>query len=295
MDYTKKLEEVMTNFISTVAINLPQDVLSCLEDMKQNETNVRANKLYDCMFDNIDKASISKRPLCQDTGILQFFIKVGTHNKYIDILENTIKNSVVAATKATPLRPNAIEFFEDKNTGNNCGSNTPLIEYELVPNSDILEIQLYLAGGGCSLPGRAKVLYPLEGYKGIVDYVMDTVIDLGVNACPPLIVGVGLSCCAPTAGMLSKKALLRNVGIRNENKKAALLETQLINGLNEVGIGPMGLMGDKSVLDVHIEYATHHPATLAVGVSVGCWATRRGKIIINNDLSYNIVSHREVK
>lgn len=292
MEKKLELQKILIDFISKIAINLPDDVLECLNNLRKNETNERALKIYECMFENITKAENSNRPLCQDTGILQFFIKIGTKNPFIDILEDTIINSVMEATKIIPLRPNAIEYFEDKNTGNNCGSNTPLIEYELVKNSDILEIELYLAGGGCSLPGRAKVLLPLEGYKGIIDYVIDTVIDLGINACPPLVVGVGLSSCAPTAAKLSKKALLRPIGVSSKNEKAKKLEIQLKNALNSVGIGPMGLKGSESVLDVHIENATHHPATLGVGISVGCWATRRGKIIINNDLTFDIVSHK---
>ena len=163
MENELKLQKILIDFISKIAINLPDDVIGRLNEMKENETDERALKIYECMFENITKAVKTNRPLCQDTGILQFFIKIGTKNPYIDILEEIIKNSVKEATKIIPLRPNAIEYFEDKNTGNNCGRNTPLIEYELVKNSDILEIELYLAGGGCSLPGRAKVLLPLEG------------------------------------------------------------------------------------------------------------------------------------
>lgn len=292
MDTEQKLTIILTEFIKTTAIFLPDDIKQALEKMSFKEDGERAKAMYGCIEENIKRAAFTRRPICQDTGVPQFFIRIGTQCKFKDIIEKSIISAVKSATVSVPLRPNAIEYFSDKNTGNNCGSNTPYISYELIPYSDELEIEFYMSGGGSSLPGRAKVLMPLEGYKGIADFVLDTIVDYGINACPPLIVGVGLSCCAPTAALLSKKALLRDIGRPNENQKAAEMEENLKTALNNIGIGPMGLKGKESVLSVNIEYATHHPATLAVGVSVGCWATRKGRIVIKDDLSYKITSHK---
>jgi L(+)-tartrate dehydratase alpha subunit len=136
------------------------------------------------------------------------------------------------------------------------------------------------------------VLMPSAGYEGIVRYVFDTIVDWGINACPPLVVGVGIGTDAPTSAKLSKKAMLRPVGSANAHPLAADMEKRLKDGLNAIGLGPQGLSGKASVMDVHIEYMAHHPSTLGVGITVGCWASRRGTIRFNDDLSYDIISHK---
>jgi len=168
----------------------------------------------------------------------------------------------------------------------------PWIEWDIVPG-DGATIEVYMAGGGCSLPGAAKVLMPSAGYEGIVQFVFDVITSYGVNACPPLLVGVGVSTSVETAAMLSKKAILRPIGTRNPKPQAAEMELLLEKGLNEVGLGPQGLSGNSTVLGVHIESSARHPSTIGVGVSVGCWAHRRGTIRIAPDLSYEILSHKE--
>ena len=152
---------------------------------------------------------------------------------------------------------------------------------------------MYMAGGGCSLPGRSKVLMPLEGVEGIKKFVYQTILDWGVNACPPLCIGIGLGTCAATSAMLSKKALLRPIGTRSSYPEVAKLEDEIQAGLDSLGIAPLGFGGSHTVLNVNIEAAAHHPATLGVGITTGCWATRRGEIIIHKDLSSEIISHKK--
>ncbi|MDR2266153.1 MAG: L(+)-tartrate dehydratase subunit alpha [Christensenellaceae bacterium] len=287
----KKLESIISSLLEVTAIKLPTDVYASLQKMRAEETQTLACELYSCIFDNLDKAELLHRPLCQDTGVLQFFIRAGAHFPHLDILEESIFTATKLATESVPLRHNTVECFTEKNTGNNTGKLSPWIEWEIIPGDD-LHIDVYMAGGGCSLPGRSKVLMPLEGYEGVAKFVFDTIVDWGVNACPPLVVGVGIGTCAATAAILSKKALLRKVGSVNANPQAADMERMIKEGLDSIGIGPLGLTGTKSVQCVNIEFAGHHPATLAVGVTVGCWATRRGSIDISADLaSYAITSH----
>jgi len=151
-----------------------------------------------------------------------------------------------------------------------------------------------MAGGGCSLPGRAITLMPSAGYEAIVKYVFDTIVEWGINACPPLLVGIGIAGSVENAALLSKKAILRPIGITNPNPKGAQMEKMLEKGLNELGIGPQGISGDSSVMGVHIESAARHPSTIAVAINIGCWAHRRGVIRIKKDLSYEILSHKRV-
>ena len=149
-----------------------------------------------------------------------------------------------------------------------------------------------MAGGGCSLPGMAKVLMPLEGYDGIAKAVFDQMTSYGVNACPPCLVGIGIAGSAEVAAKLSKKALLRPVGSHNENPKAAQMETLIEEGLNSIGLGPGGLGGKLSCMGVNIEQASRHPATLAMGLSTACWAHRRAGIRIKPDFSYDFFTHK---
>ena len=134
---------------------------------------------------------------------------------------------------------------------------------------------------------------PLEGVKGIRRFISETIVEWGVNACPPLCIGIGLGTCAATSAMLSKKALLRPVGTRAESPKVAELEEVIEADLNALGIGPLGFGGSASVMSVNIEAAGHHPATLGVGITTGCWATRRGEILIHKDLTCEILSHKK--
>ena len=287
------LVDIVARFIEYSAKHLPDDVTGKLMELRESEQSNVAKIIYDAMFQNIEMADRLSRPVCQDTGVIQFFIRVGTHFPLIDCLDEALREAVLLATKQAPLRHNAVEVFDEKNTGNNIGCRIPWIDTELVSGSDSLELCVYLAGGGCSLPGIAEVLMPLEGYEGIVRFVFDRITSYGINACPPLLVGIGIAGSVEVAAKLSKKALLRPIGSSNPNPIGAQLEKRLEDGLNGVGIGPGGLTGNMSVMGVHIEQAARHPATLAVGLSTGCWAHRRAWIRMNADLSYELLSHRE--
>ena len=293
MDKKQQLVKIVSDFIGLVGIVLPDDVAKKLEELRAQETAPMATAIYDCMFENIEKAIALKRPICQDTGVIQFFVRVGTKFPLIDELEKLLVDAVYKSTEETPLRHNAVEVFAEKNTGTNIGTKAPWIEVELVPNASYLEFDVYMAGGGCSLPGRAQVFMPSAGYEGIAQYVADTVATLGVNACPPLMVGVGIGTCAGSAAKLSKKACMRKVGSKNTNPLAAQMEKDLEEGLNAIGIGPNGMTGKASVMGVAIEFAARHPSTLAAGISVGCWAHRRGTIRINENMTYELISHKE--
>ncbi|MGI5880909.1 MAG: L(+)-tartrate dehydratase subunit alpha [Syntrophomonadaceae bacterium] len=286
--------DIMAKFTAYTGKHLPDDVLSKLIELQDKETATLANIIYDAMFEDLRMADELDRPCCQDTGVIQFFVQVGTSFPLIDEIEDCLREAVKKATIIGPLRHNAVEVFDEKNTGNNVGKRIPWIDWEIVPRSDEATIYVYMAGGGCSLPGTAKVLMPLEGYEGAVNFVFEQIISYGINACPPLLVGIGIAGSVEVAAKLSKKALLRPVGSHNPNPRGAELESRIENGLNAIKIGPGGLSGENSVMGVHIEEAARHPATIAVGLSTGCWAHRRSAIRITADLGYEIISHKGV-
>ena len=203
-------------------------------------------------------------------------------------------DAVVKATQEAPLRHNSVETFDEYNTGKNVGKGVPSIFWDIVPGSDELSVHTYMAGGGCSLPGKAMVLMPGEGYEGVTRFVLDVMTSYGLNACPPLLVGVGIATSVETAALLSKKALMRPLGSHNANERAAKMEALLEDGINQIGLGPQGLTGKNSVLGVHIENTARHPSVIGVAVNVGCWSHRRGHIVFDRELNYTINSHAEV-
>lgn len=289
------LTHMMARFTSHIGKRLPTDVTRKLSDLREKEVNFLAREVYESMRQNQEAADRLDRPSCQDTGVIQYFLQAGANFPYLGELEEVLRTATEQATREGPLRHNAVEAFEERNTGTNTGSKIPWLDWEILPGEDYVLIDVYMAGGGCTLPGAAKVLMPGEGYEGVAEFVFDVVASRGVNACPPLLIGVGVSTSAETAARLSKKAILRSVDSRNPNDRAALMEDLLTDGLNELGLGPQGLTGNASVMGVNIESSARHPSTIGVAVSTGCWAHRRGRIRINADLSYQVDSHEGVE
>lgn len=284
--------DIMAKFTGYASKHLPDDVVKRLIELRAEENTDMAKIFYDAMFIDLKMARELNRPCCQDTGVIQYFVQVGSDFPLISEIEECLREAVIKATIDAPLRHNVVEVFDEKNTGNNVGTRIPWIDWEIVPHSSEVKIYMYMAGGGCSLPGSAKVLMPLEGYEGIVKFVFDQITSYGINACPPLLVGIGIAGSVEVAAKLSKKALLRPIGTHNNNIRGAELEKMIEKGLNDIGIGPGGVTGVNSVMGVHIEQAGRHPATLAVGISTGCWAHRRALIKINSDLEYEMLSHK---
>ena len=288
----ERLTNILAGLVSFTAKYLSDDVLNRLRELQAKETSSMAQANYNAMLHNVQMAEELDRPICQDTGLVQFYIQAGTAFPYLAELESCLKDAVIRATLSAPLRPNVVQCFDEENTGNNTGTHIPWIDWELIPGSDKIGLFVYLAGGGCSLPGFARVFTPLDGYKEALKVVFDQLVSLGVNACPPLLVGIGFGGQADAAAKLSKKALFRFIGERNSNPKISELEEQLEGALDNIGIGPGGFTGNNSVLGVHIEQAGRHIASLAAALSIGCWVHRRSLIEIQSDLSYQILSHK---
>ena len=289
------LTNVMSKFTAYIGKRLPTDVTQKLGDLREKEVNFLAKEVYESMRQNQEAADKLDRPSCQDTGVIQYFLTAGANFPLLGELEEILQEATAGATREGPLRHNAVETFVEKNTGTNTGSKIPWLDWDIVPGDDGVTIDVYMAGGGCTLPGKATVLMPGQGYEGVAEFVFDVITSRGVNACPPLLVGVGVSTSAETAARLSKKAILRPVDSRHPNDNAALMEQLLTDGLNELGLGPQGLTGNNSVMGVNIESSARHPSTIGVAVSTGCWAHRRGRIRINADMSYEVISHQGFK
>ena len=290
-----ELRDLLVKFIKVVATRLPDDVLEILRKEGEAEKNSVTKRFYEMMLENVRYAAEKEIPICQDTGIPFFFIKLGLRSPYFNLIPLIIEESMEIATEEVPLRPNAVNPINDKNLGDNVGPYIPWIEYELLPDSNLAEITLLLSGGGSSLPGRSITFKPLNGFEKMIEFVVDAISEYGVNACPPLFIGIGIGATSEVASILAKRALLRRIGSRNENKVIAELEELLLKRLNELKIGIQGYGVGRSVLDVHIEYSARHPTTFAVGLSVNCWVLRRGIMRLYPDGRIEFPFHGGVK
>ena len=222
MDKKAQVEQLttyMANFVSYIGKVLPDDIKAKIDELAEKEDSPLSKVIYQTMQKNQVLAKELNRPSCQDTGVLQFWVKCGTNFPLIGELEALLKEVVVKATFEAPLRHNSVETFDEYNTGKNVGKGTPTVFWDIVPDSDQCEIYTYMAGGGCTLPGKAMVLMPGEGYEGVTKFVLDVMTSYGLNACPPLLVGVGVATSVETAALLSKKALMRPLGSHNENER----------------------------------------------------------------------------
>jgi L(+)-tartrate dehydratase alpha subunit len=288
----ERFTALMEKFIALAALRLPDDVLARLREMREREDSPLQKTLYDSYFENLAKALELGRPCCQDTGLPHFYIKAGTAFPLLDMTAEALCAAVRRATASVPLRPNALNFFDETNTGDNTAERIPWIYWDLVPGSTDMEIILYFSGAGCSLPGKAQVFKPSDGYEAIIPFVFDVVAGPGINACPPLVVGIGLGHSMDNAALLSKKACLRLLGTSHHHPKGAEMERQILEGLNGLGMGAQGLPGKQAAMAVHIESSGRHTATIACAVNVSCYVHRRGIIRFDKNLSYTLPTYQ---
>lgn len=282
----KDIENGIVELIRKAETDLPKDVIDSLKKAYEIEEGVAKTQI-EAILKNIDLAKKTKRPMCQDTGIQTFFVSVGINFPRIDLLKDIIINGVKKGTKEIPLRPNTVDAFTGENHKDNAGDQIPYITWDFVKGSDV-KITALPKGGGSENMSKLGMLKPGVGIEGVKDFVVKEMINAAGNPCPPTVVGVGIGGGADLSLKLGKKALLRPIGERHKDKKIAKIEEELIKRINESGIGPMGLGGKTTVLDVHIEKAHRHPASLPVGIAVQCWADRRSHMIIHSNGSWEV-------
>ncbi len=280
------LVDGIVELIKKAETELPKDVIQALRKAKKIEDGIALTQI-DTILQNIDLAKKKKRPMCQDTGIQTFFVNIGINYPKIKELKEIIIKGVKKATGEIPIRPNTVDPFTGKNHQDNTGDHIPYITWNFIDGSDVF-ITAFPKGGGSENMSKLGMLKPGVGIEGFKDFVVDEVIKTGGQPCPPTVVGIGIGGGADLSLKLGKIALLRPVGSRNKDKNIAEIELELISRMNKGGKGPMGLGGKTTVLDVHIEKAHRHPASLPVGIVIQCWANRRAKMVIHCDGSWEV-------
>jgi tartrate/fumarate subfamily iron-sulfur-dependent hydro-lyase alpha chain len=264
--------------------DIPQDLRDALADAAKRETSIPGQRVLSTILRNVQVADDQKNLVCQDTGIAVYTCRVGEHFPlHPTRIQAALKAGTERATVEHPLRSNAVHTITRENTGPNTGYRLPIVHWEFVPEWDGLDVKCVPKGSGSENMSFLKMCIPADGVKGIKQFVLESIVDAGGKPCPPGIVGVGIGGSADYAMYLAKEAIARPVGTRNSDPHVAKLEEELFGLLNETGIGPMGLGGDVTVLQCHVEHADTHMTLNPVAVNYQCWAARRASAHVTAD------------
>jgi fumarate hydratase class I len=276
-----ELRDAVVDLYRKAATSLPPDVEAALLSAYKKERSV-ARSILSVILDNIRRARKTGRPLCQDTGVPVFFIKVPVGVSQRDI-RKTIIEATRIATREVPLRANAVDVITEKNSGDNTGIGFPIMYFEET-SKERLVINLMLKGAGSenvsqlySLPHVA--LKAERNFEGVRRCVLDAVHKAQGKGCPPYSIGVGVGAAKDQVSRLSKEQLLRSLQDRNKNEVLSTLEKKIMHDCNKLGIGPLGLRGKTTTLGVKVGVNHRHPASYFVDVSLCCWAERRARLV----------------
>lgn len=284
------IEETSVNLLRLAVTKLPQDVKEALQNAYREETSQAGKIQLEVILKNIELAEKENTPMCQDTGTITYYVKAGSQTQGLDKIESVLRKATKKATREIPLRPNAVDPFTQKNTGDNTGRFIPYINWEITAG-DAIEITAFPKGGGSENVCQLGMITANEGVRGLKKFVIDSVIKADAMPCPPTILGVAVGGGADIAMKLAKMALLRPLNQPNLNPDLAKIERELYEAANSTGIGPMGLGGKSTVLGVNVEYAHRHPASYPVAVAFQCWAARRATARIHSNGRVEYLTH----
>ena len=268
---TELVEKLCIEACCVITDDIKNKFTSCL----QTEKSALGKQIIGTLLENAEIAREERSPICQDTGMTVVFVTVGQEVHITEgFIEDAINEGVRRGYQKGYLRKSVVKDPIDRI---NTNDNTPaIIHYEMVPG-DEFHITVSPKGFGSENKSGLKMLMPSEGLEGVKKFVIDTVSHAGANPCPPIIVGVGIGGTMERAAYLSKKALLRPVGTENDNPALIVLENELLEAINKLGIGPAGFGGTTTALGVHILTNATHIAGLPVSVNIGCHATRHAE------------------
>lgn len=289
VDLEKIIENTAVELLRIAATELNIDYIKAMQQAQEVTEGTRGKSQLENILENVNLACNSSKPMCQDTGIVSFIIEVGDEFPIKSKLKKILINATRRATIEVPLRPNAVDLFKG-NTRDNVGlhGHVPIIYIDLV-KGDKLEITVMPKGGGSTNIAAHGMLKPGVGLKGVKHFVIESLAKARSLGCPPYHVGVGIGAGEDICLTLAKKALLNPFMKRNNDPRIAQIEEELLTSINKLEIGVMGLGEGPTVLDVHIEVAARHPASLPVGVVISCWALRHAKASIDKSGSVEMI------
>ncbi|MEW6182782.1 MAG: fumarate hydratase [Bacillota bacterium] len=250
---------------------LDADLVEAVEDAWVREETSRGKDVLKKLIANAQLARKENIPVCQDTGVAVVFLEVGQEVCVIGGLEAAVHEGVRRGYTEGYLRKSIVSHPLIRV---NTGDNTPAVIHLRVVPGDRLKITVAPKGAGSENMSALKMLKPADGIDGVKRFILEVVENAGGNACPPLVVGVGIGGTMEKAALLAKEALLKPLGEKNPDPAAAALEGELLKEINQLGIGPLGLGGRVTALAVHLLLYPCHIASLPVAVNLNCHAAR---------------------
>lgn len=257
---------------------LPCDVENALNQAIQQEDSSLSQKTLEILKENAQMAKKTSSPICQDTGMACVFVEIGQDVHVQGSLSEAIHEGVRQGYEEGYLRKSVVDdpMFDRINTKD----NTPaIINYEIV-EGDQLRIIVAPKGFGSENMSQVKMLKPSDGEEGVKDFVLKVVHDAGPNACPPMVIGVGIGGSFDRVTLLAKKAMLREIGTHHSDPRYHALEEELLEKINQTGIGPAGYGGRTTALSLNIETYPTHIAGMPVAVSICCHVARHKEVIL---------------
>ena len=256
---------------------LGEDVINAFQKAKEKEESPVGREILEQLLENAKIAQKDKIALCQDTGFAVCFVDLGEEvtvkgGNLVDAINEGVKRGYEEGY----LRKSICHPFTRENTG----TNTPAIVHIDLSPGDHLKITVAPKGGGSENMSRVTMLKPSDGIEGIKGFVIERIKESGANPCPPLIIGVGIGGTFEKAALIAKKSLLRPLGSKNPDPALARLEDELLEKINDLGIGPQGLGGRTTALAVHVEMHPCHIASLPLAVNINCHSSRHKEIVL---------------
>lgn len=283
----ESIHSAAKTIMSKAAIDIPPDYRNGVNKMADAEPGDLSRFVLKTMMKNWDAATADRRPMCADSGLPRYYVKVGNECQieggFIN-LEKALRVATAEATHDIPLRPNRVHPLWRTDHDNNVGINSPEIDWSFEPNADWIDITTVHKGGLFGTDYR--MLFPGDGIDGIKRFLLDTLISFGKRGlcCQPAIVGIGLGGSKDVTMVLGKQAAcLRIVGDRNPDPKIAALELELQELGNNIGMGAMGFVGKSMVADCHIEVGYTHTGGMPMSVHTFCLSSRRATVRIHAD------------
>ncbi len=258
---------------------LPQDMVDGMRRAHEAEPSPVGKNILEQLLENASIAASDGIPICQDTGLAVVFADVGQDVRIVGgAFEDAVNEGVRRGYVDGYLRKSCVAepLFERKNTRD----NTPAVIHTRLVPGDSLRLRLAPKGAGSENKSVVKMLVPADGIEGVRKVVLDAVLAAGPNSCPPMVVGVGLGGTMEMAAICAKRAAARDLESRNHDPRYAAFEEELLELINNTGIGPQGLGGLTTALKVHVEWAPTHIASLPVAVNINCHAARHAEVTL---------------
>lgn len=294
MNVYEAIEQATRELYIRALKDIPPDVRAALQRgaaAEQQAGNATAERVLFTILENISVADELDTLVCQDTGLPVCLVRAGTGAPLdYDAVRRAIRSGCERATREYPLRSNTVHPLTRKPTGTNTGEGIPVVKFDFVQGSDAIELIMAPKGSGSENMSFLRMLNPADGVKGVKRYVVECIFESGARPCPPVIVGVGLGGTSDVAMQLAKYAsCFREIGSANTDPDAAALERQLLDLVNQTGLGPQGLGGATTALAVHVEWAHTHISQNPVAVNIQCWRGERARAVVEGG-SWRIVS-----